>query len=147
MQLLEGVEDTLFQRKNASQNKPILQYDMNGRFYRKYPSISTAAEQYSNPVSAFANISSVLRGLHSIAEGSLWKYDDGDFSLFVDVPSILKPVYLYSVEGQLIAEYKSINEAADKTGISINTIKTSLRKTKQGIKRKGNYWSRCAPAA
>lgn len=142
-----GEKQENFYSKIATK-KPVLQYDLNGRFYREYSSITEASKQFPSPRAALTLISEHIKGKHQSAEGFIWKLkEEENFPLFIDGYKEQErlPVYYYAVDGILIASYKSVREASEMTGANIKTIKTSLRSDKLGRARKGNFWSRQAP--
>lgn len=61
------------QKISESKYKPVLQYDLNGKFIKEYPSIQKAAEELS--ISA-THISHVCKGSRNKTGGYIWKYKE-----------------------------------------------------------------------
>ena len=58
--------------KNNPKSKPILQFDKNNNFIKRYDSITQAAEQLHCTTSSISNC---LTGKYKTSQGYLWKYE------------------------------------------------------------------------
>ena len=144
--------------------KPVLQYDLDGRFYRKYESIAQAADALINDgiasgksTSVRCSIGRALNGCkykknYKTAYGYLWIYENPKkFELFIEEFSLEKdkPLFHYSKEGALIESYRNVREASRKTGITksnLNYMASNGDKYRKLYKtKKKDYWSRTAP--
>ena len=59
-------------RMASSKKKPVLQYDLNGNFIRKWPSAADVGKE------ARSNINHCLKGRQKTAYGYIWKYEEED---------------------------------------------------------------------
>ena len=127
-------------RENARKkmNKPIMQYDLLGSFIRKYKSIAEAS--ISTNIKR-GNISAVLIGLRLYAGGYQWTYEDDDPPDEYKAKSMndKKPVLQFDLDGNFIAEYESLNEAAKAVGLKNVQSITRCCNNKQ-YTAAGYYW-------
>lgn len=111
-------------------NKTVSQFDKNGIFLQTYPSISNAARVLNGNV---ANIASAINKART-SYGFFWRYGEDTSPIS---PEILykyknphsdrcKPVSQYTKENELIATYKSIEDAARQIGCSSRLINMAV---------------------
>lgn len=146
--------------------KAILQYDLDGRFYRKYDSITQAAVhliEYNISTGSLTSVKTSLnRALngekfkkkYKTAFGYLWIYENPDkFELFIDGYKLDKdkPLFHYTKEGILIESFSNIREASIATGIDKSKLnymtKNGDKYNKMYKTRRSDYWSRIGPTA
>lgn len=127
--------------------KPVLLYHLNGIFYKGFNSVSDAVISLGGKPRN-GQVSKALKSGKHQAFGYLWRYDTTKhFPLFIDAyvdPSI-KPVYHYTVEGQLIKRYSSVWEASEELGIKANSITRNALHSKEHLIHKKDYWSYNGP--
>jgi group I intron endonuclease len=104
----------------------ILQYDLEGNLISKHSGIKEAARSIDKN---FGAISRCCLGKAKTAYGYIWKYEKDRIDINQCVNNLesqkLKKIYQYDLKGNFIAEYKSLSEAKDKTGIKIQTTNKS----------------------
>lgn len=141
--------------------RAVLQYDLNGRFFRKYSSISDAVSYLiesgltitTNRGTVRDSLSTVLnKRKNNTAYGFIWVFENkDDFQLFIDVPKVKhskdKPLYYYTKEGELIASFDNVREAEKATGINRKAINMSAYASRLSTIKIKNYWSRIGPTA
>lgn len=119
----------------------VKQYTLEGNFVAEYPSIRAGAEAVGG--NEIAVRSAIER--HGSSSGFLWVRNDDDISieeLLKITPANKKRttrqgVTQYSLDGEEIAHYCSLGEAARQTGVSSTTIKRAAVAERAG---KGYYW-------
>lgn len=132
--------------------RPVLLYNLDGTFYRKYESIALAIRDLRDMPKSSGRDSQVYKALRSgihQAHGYLWRYDTTDlFPIFIEpyVDPTIKPVYHYAINGELIKKYNSAQEASIELGLKQNTIARNALLSKGRPHRK-DYWSYDAPAS
>ena len=89
----------------------VLQYDLEGNFIKEWPSAAEAKRQLG-----IDNITVVCSGKRKTAGGFIWKYGTNNYS------SETKSVAQYSLDGKLIATYKSAWEAGKKLNLDPSSI-------------------------
>ncbi|UCH92246.1 MAG: hypothetical protein JSV88_18375 [Candidatus Aminicenantes bacterium] len=129
--------------------KPVLQFNKQGKFLRKFPSIYEAMR-----ISGVSNgaIVRCIQGKRPLAGGYQWRWQSDllkvegkkgkrkakkikNIEPVKEVPPLYqeRPVFRFSLEGKFIKEYPSIREAERKTGInSIHGALTNAYKTAGG---------------
>lgn len=113
----------------------VYQYSLEGKFLQKYDSVREAAEKYNIPVH---NIYSAL-SRNNIAGKYQWSYVkvdrmDSNFSNRI-------PVISFTLKGQRVNTYLGMNEAAQLSGDSWNTIKKSCETHQHSGKYQWRYWA------
>ncbi len=103
--------------------KPVVQYTLEGKKLKTYPSCLVASENVSSANRSY--ITQVCNGKRKSAGGFLWTYEGAT------VPSYNKK-YFHSVQqcnlnNKLIATYRSLTEAQNKTGIELHNISECCR--------------------
>ena len=104
------------------QCKPICQYDKDGNLIKKYNSVTEAANETHIRRN---NISAALIGRQLSAGGYQWTYYDNDVPSVYNAQSTneKKPVLQFDLQGNFIAEYDSMSEAANAVGLmSVKSI-------------------------
>lgn len=114
--------------RDTGLNKQVIgvcQYDLSGRFIKRYTSISQASKAL--------NVSQtyIYKGLYSgyTSAGFQWMIDNGsseDIQVVVDSRS-KNNILQYSLSGEFIQEYSSAREAAEKMGVSVSGISRAAR--------------------
>ena len=108
--------------------KPVLQFNLKGKFIRQFSNIVEASHILNIPVN---NIGRCVNGKSRVAGGYQWRsandpiFENG----IIDIGPVKSQVYptskrvlQFDLEGNIIREYKSINEAREKTGIARSQI-------------------------
>lgn len=113
--------------------EPVLQFDMEGKFVKKFDSAAQAAGEFN--VSVFS-LYSCLQGKVNTCAGFQWRYqrDLGDNQ--GDAPSIepnkkkimkrYTSIFQFSLQGKFIREYASVRDASKKLGINNRCITSCL---------------------
>lgn len=125
-------------KKNKSQKetREILQFDLEGKFIKKYNSIVSAAQIVGNSPST---ISGSLRDPKTAAYGFQWRYaDNPEFkNKIVDIDPFVKrrsrkplPVVQFHLNGKFIREYSSVTQARKITGVTNRAIIKCAEKEK-----------------
>jgi group I intron endonuclease len=99
-------------------SKKVTQYDLKGNFIRNFDSIKEALETLD---SKHVNISSCCLGKSKSAGGFIWRYY-GDEAPRKYSNKTIRGVLQYDLLGNLIGEYDSLVDAANKTGSNSNGI-------------------------
>lgn len=123
--------------------KPIYQYSLGGEYVRSWKSISIAARELNINNS---NISMCAQGKRPNAGGYRWNYEKLDSLPLIQKQKKSrkglneKPIIQFDLEGKIINEFVSLNEAGRKTGIN----PTSISKVLHGHTKKagGYYWKK-----
>lgn len=115
-------------------NKPIAQYDLNGKFIRKWESISDA-ERSTNITSIQANI----YGKSKYAGDYQWRFYNNEDNID---PVLLHKVYQFDLSGKLINIWNSANDAS-KIFENHSSARSAIINNCKNITRKalGFYWS------
>ena len=136
---------TTKQMKERGSGRPVLQYDLNGNFIRRYFSITLATQSMGKD--NISNIRSCCNGTSTSAYNYLWKYEDDDTPIdeFVSRQKktgkgAVKMVEQYSLDGEYIQTFSSCREAARSIGapyhVGINSCCLGKQKTAYGFKWK-----------
>ena len=104
--------------KLDEQSRQVSQYDLSGNWVKDFKSIKEASE-FTNINQG--NIGSCCLGNYKSAGGFIWRYY-GDESPKKYSNKTIRPVLQYDLLGNLIGEYDSLIEAANKTGSKSNCI-------------------------
>ena len=104
------------------QARAVLQYSIEGEFIKRYDKIQNAADALNI---SKKGIQECCIGRQKSAYGYIWKYEDPTYVRKCNRD--LKKcgalnVRQYTLEGELVSEYESINEAARRTGVNPVTI-------------------------
>ncbi len=123
---------------------PVLQYDLNGDFVKEYTSVGVAVSE-----TGVLNVSPCCRGVRKTAGKFIWRYktnEDYDYRIPVDFIDDMmhfgnyeRSVIQMDMDGKFINGYKSIKEAAERTGTSngkIVSVCKGHRKQSNGFKWK-----------
>lgn len=121
---------------------PVLQYNKNGKFIKRYNSANEAGRAMGKINGG--NIVKCCKGEIKTSCGFIWKYEVDDTSieqliLLKKKRTTGKPVLQYDLQNNLLAEYESCEEAGrqlKKSGSVINRCARGERKTAYGYKWK-----------
>ena len=113
-QLLEG--DL---HKPHGKARPVLQLDKSGNVIARYESVNDAAKAVNHTVTSICT--ALKKGGEATAGGYLWRYEDGKPT------SKTKTVIQLDTEGNTIAKYNSVKEAAVTTGFEAKGISGAAR--------------------
>ncbi len=113
--------------------KPILLYNLEGKFVKEYPSTTAAIKEFTGKRKN-TSISYALKRPNSQAFNHLWRYKTSS-----DIPKQISPyinprskkVYHYSKDNILIGEFVSPKEAAKQTGYPLSKVQSSLNKSRK----------------
>lgn len=110
---------------NFSQAKKAYQYDLNGNFVAEYNTIRDAAVAICNKPDASA-IQNAMGKIGSQSYGYQWRYDKYDkIEPYVKHRNNVFRVAKYDEDGNLVATYRSVKEAADSIGKSKSIVRLS----------------------
>jgi hypothetical protein len=133
-------------RYNVNKNRkkvPILQYNLDGNFIKKWPSISQASKVLS--ISA-TSIESNLNGAYRMAGGFLWKRKEQN-KIIKKIDRIRprkicnnKSIFQFDKNSNLIKEYFSAKEASLQTGIEYTTICSCAKNKPHCLTAGGFIW-------
>lgn len=103
--------------------KPILQYDIDGKFLKEWACITDAQKELS-----IVHISECCMNKRNHAGGYLWKYKSDTFANTVckKQAKSLKSITQYDISGNFIKEWESIKDASEKLNISRSCISEVL---------------------
>lgn len=125
------------ENSRLTNNKPVTQYDLNGKKIKTFPSIAIAAQETGISPS---HISSRARGIEYSAGGFIWRYGK---SRKIDLTPMFekiaqrrkqnkevfgKKVSQYDINGRRLAIFPTINDAAKATGINNAQISLVINK-------------------
>lgn len=120
-------------------SRKVRMYSLEGEYLRTFDCLSDAA-RFSGVTDG--SISRVCRGERFSAGGYIWAYD-GDanrkMSRRITAPTNKRPVLQFTINGELVAEYQSIGDAAKATGFNAPNITHAAKgdlKTYKGYKWK-----------
>jgi len=118
-------------------SKSVLQFDLQGNFYREYPSLSKAASENGIQI---AKISSCLRRKNGTSGGFQWRLKNGPLFAngIVNIESVIqkkiesksrksRKVLQFNKEGKFIKEYDFVKEASREIGVSSSSLRDCLR--------------------
>ena len=102
---------------------PVYQYLTNGKFIRKYDSVTEASKICGIPTT---NISKACTGKLKHTGGYIWRYELVEFTenelSEINKNKRFRKVSQYTLDGTLIRTYNSIADASWITGIRVNSI-------------------------
>ncbi len=116
--------------------KPIIQYDLNGKYIKTYPSIKAATIAMGKKANS-KGISQCLKGQYQTAFGYIWKYKNE--------PNVKKDkkqklfIYVLNAHNEIIYKFNSTKEASDHFKVTVAAINNAIR-LKQKVK--GYHWIR-----
>lgn len=136
-------DSTVEKLRTSTKTKPVLQFDLNGNFVKRWISVSEVGRVLgANPT----NVSGCCHFKYGrkTTLGSIWIHEDYylenglnlDYYL-EDVPTTWKPVVQISLQNVVIAEFPSAREASRQTGFSwknISQVCNGDKKTHKGYK-------------
>lgn len=119
--------------------KPVLQYDLDGKFIKEWESAVDAGKGLKI---SYSDINRACKKENLIAYGFQWRYKNGKIKIGKYVKpdsSSNKAIIQLTKENEIIREYKSLTEAFNETGIkrtNISNCLTGLSKSAGGYKWK-----------
>lgn len=120
----DGDEFSLEYKNPAEKLKKVVcQYSKTGELLNEFDSTLDAQEKTNTPS---PNISRCCNGYLKTAGGFVWRYKGDEFSLD-KTRKDAKSVIQYSLSGAYIAEFNSISEASEKTGVYYSGIYFSCK--------------------
>lgn len=128
----------------ASRSKEVSQYDLDGNWVATYPSLKEAERKTKI---SHTSISSVLSGKNYVAKGFVWRTEK---KAWIDLSSFkqkrfesrannTRAVCQYTLDGKLIATYKSLSEVSRVLGISHRYLYVCIKNNKIPIKSEYRY--------
>lgn len=127
--------DETIKKKNRNR-RPVYQYDLSGKFIKKWPS-ATAAK---NAKVGTSRLLDCLNNNYGSSGGFQWSYSNAPRPPYKQKYwRIEEPVYQFNIKGDFIKEYPSPSEAAKSTGIPCVNILRSLNK--EYFTGSGYVWS------
>lgn len=127
------------ERSAIAHRKPIIAYNLDGTFHKRYNSITEATKELN--LNSHNNIVNVLKGRSKSASGFIWKYEDEQTENIetYKVDRHSKNIYRFDINGTLIKEYEAIVDIlSDFDKISYNGINNAI-KTKKFFH--DSFWS------
>lgn len=110
--------------KGGKRKRPVLQYDSNGVFLKKWDSVKTAADELS--ILATGIVSCCRLKTHR-SHGYIWRYYEGEIiskiSPHIKRPSDIK-IFVFNMKCKLLYEFDSFRLVAD----ALNLNESSVRK-------------------
>lgn len=120
--ILYGLFDKYMLERDFN-NKPVLQYNLNGELIKEWPSIRDASESLK-----LCHIPSVCKGIRKSSGGFLWRYKDSENTeASYDYNYNRKSVLQYDKEGNFIQEFNSVTDAVKALKVSRGNIDSCLR--------------------
>ena len=118
----------------------IKQFDLKGNLINEYENISTAAKAVG--LKSNSSLVSCLSGTNKTCKGFLWSYSytPPKIDILIDRTKYRKSIKQYTLEGEYIKTFSSINEASEVLNISIKSIKNNL--TNRQKQAGGFIWKR-----
>ena len=110
------ISDKLTGTTNVSSYKPIVMYDLNYNFLKKYKCAKDAIDESDGFFSA-AKISNCLTGKRKHHRGFIWKFDDDSDLKKVEIKLLKKQVIQLDKSLNEIGRYSSVKEAELETKI------------------------------
>lgn len=130
----EGEEG--LKRRGCKRSKAVQQFDMNGKLIKEWDSVQNVADE---PGFSVNTLRICCAGGYKHMYGYKWAYKDSDECIAkMSNPKVCKSVLQFSKNGTLIAEYKSVLDAAKATNNTTHNIYNALRGTR-GIKNSGGF--------
>lgn len=131
---------------NSLQPQPVLQFNLNGKFIAKYPSMVDASRKTGT---SLIQIQLCAKGM--IAYAKNWQWRSADDPMFingiVDIEPIQysgrprsKPILQFDENGIFLKEYQSMNEAARTMGLAYTNLYLCI---KGNSKTAGGFQWRC----
>lgn len=117
---------------NTKKYIPVDMYSKNGEYIKTFPNARIADQETG---ANFKHISSCCRGKRHSCGGYVWRFSGHPLDEFPLKFDVCKPVNQYDKSGNLVATYKSISEAKEKTGAYVDNCLSGKWKTAGGF-----YW-------
>lgn len=128
---------TCNQRIIEKLNRPVCQYDREGKLVAEYASINEAVEK-----TGLVNVSAACRGVHKTAGEYTFSYAGEAPKEYHEPKNRPKRVVQYSLDGTRIAVFQTIREAGDRTGTNNVLISRCCDKNNPSNTTAGGFlWS------
>lgn len=104
----------------GANKRAVLQYSKDGKFIKKYSSVTAAAQQIGKK--SRTNLSDCLNGKTKTAYGFIWKYEKDKFN----IKSFLSKSQLigqFSIDNKCLAIYTNVSAASKVTGVDASDIR------------------------
>lgn len=120
---------------------PVDQYTLEGEFITSHSNIQTALHSIGK-LDGGTPITLCCRGLQNKAYNYVWRFKGHSFDEFKETHKDWTPIDVYSMNGKLIGEYPSINEAIRQ--LNLNTVYSNIQKNLNGVTKQhlGYVWRR-----
>jgi len=123
--------------------KPVLQYDLDGKFIKEWESAVDAGKELKI---SYSDINRVCKNNKYTSAGFMWRYKNGEIKETIEKyvkpeSSSSKPILQLTKDDKVIKKFKSLTEAFKETGIkktNISNCLTGLSKSAGGFKWKYN---------
>lgn len=110
----ETPEETIEPYINTTK-KAVMQYDLVGNFIKEWSSVSEAEKEYKS-----CSIGECCLGKTKTALGYQWKYKNDslkNIENLLNAKKIIKPIYVYTIDGEYIGTFKNRSDARKSLGI------------------------------
>lgn len=118
-------------QNNSSMSRPVVQYDLEGKFVRVWPSIREVKRSLNEK--GWKTICDVCKGKAHSAMGFQWRYVEGGKTPAEDIGPIRrrcstapKAVYQYTLEKLFVRKYESVTAASASVGIPGTNISACI---------------------
>jgi hypothetical protein len=109
-----------FQNNMYSYGKPVDMYTLDGKFKKTFLSMAEAAKEINSDK---ANISACCLGKVRTVKNYIFRYHSDPFDKFsCDYKTKKRPICIYDLQGNLLQEFKSKNEASKNLPINYHKI-------------------------
>lgn len=129
------------QRKIKKAQKPILQYNLEGKFIKEWPSSKIASDTLN--ISS-GNICQVLQGARYQTKGYIFKYKTSNYipdKIEITPTRQQKKIILQlNPDETLVKEFSSIDEAAREAGVDRSTMSKYVNGHTNSLKYTGYIW-------
>ena len=117
-------------------SKPVLQFGLDGRFIKEYPSLKLAAEEMNAESATITNACKLNKS--KTAYGYQWRYKDDVMDPSVGISPLKyasggakKPILQFTEEGEFIREWDSLKSATEYYHVSKGCLSPSLSKRRK----------------
>ena len=100
-------------------DKKVIRYDYNGNVIKVYNNINEAAKELNT---SKQSITKCCRGELVTSCKSIWRFENDAFDKYNTSDSKVKPIILCDLSGNILKQFSSVKEAAERTGINYSTI-------------------------
>lgn len=107
---------------------PVLCYDLNNNFIKKYESAVAAGNELGISASGITACCRLYKGRASAA-GFKWKYEKSDIDIStIEYQEQKKVIHQFDLDGNFIRSYESISEGARQLGKDVHNFKKAIKK-------------------